>query len=130
VAEIVPVGTLIDRGFPSYDFPVAPNGRFASNYLAYVKSRVQRGQAVERIRAGSNSQLALRGYHPIPAAAPFSIRNIAANGEVWTGNAEQTRNMFPPLSNAGGGRLSEREPVLDRAACGPWESSPTSPPAT
>jgi hypothetical protein len=99
VAEIVPVGTLIDRGFPSYDFPVAPNGRFASNYLAYVKSRIQRGQAVERIRAGSNSQLALRGYHAIPAAAPFSIRNIAANGEVWTGNGEQTRNMFPPLSN-------------------------------
>ncbi|TFW31483.1 ComEC/Rec2 family competence protein [Duganella callida] len=93
VAEMLPVGLLIDRAYPSYDFPAAPKGRFAENYLAFVKSRVQRGLAVERIRVGGTSQLAMRG-----GTAPFSIRTIAANGEVWTGKGGQTKNMFPSLN--------------------------------
>ena len=99
VAEIVPIGMLLDRGYPAYDFPSAPSGRYAENYLAYVRSREQRGMAVEKVRAGSGSQLGLRGYRAAAtAAAPFSIRNIAANGEVWLGVGEQVRSLFPPLT--------------------------------
>lgn len=98
VAEIVAVGTLLDRGYPTYDFPTAPSGRYAENYLAYVRSREQRGMAVEKIRVGSGSQLGLRGDRRAATAAPFSIRNIAANGEVWRGVGEQARSLFPPLS--------------------------------
>jgi beta-lactamase superfamily II metal-dependent hydrolase len=93
VAELVPVGTLVDRGFPAYDYPAPPAGRFAENYLAFVRSRMQRGQAVQRIQVGSSSQLAMRKESP-----SFSIRALAASGEVWTGKGEQTRAMFPPLS--------------------------------
>jgi glyoxylase-like metal-dependent hydrolase (beta-lactamase superfamily II) len=102
VAEMLPIGVLVDRGFPSYDFPSAPNGRYASNYLAFVRTRVQHGQAVERIRAGSDKQLVLRGYHAPGSATPFSIRNIAANGEVWEGHGDRTRSMFPPLEKLAG----------------------------
>lgn len=98
VAELLPVDLLLDRAYPSYDYPVAPSGRFAANYLAFVQSRVKRGLRVERYQAGSGSQLALRGHHRAPLRAPFGIRNIAANGAVWTGSGEQTRMMFPPLS--------------------------------
>jgi hypothetical protein len=93
VAELVPIGVLVDRAFPSYDFPLAPRGPFADNYLAFVRSRVQHGLAVQRIQLGSAGQLAMRG-----GAAPFSIRTLAANGEVWTGDGQQTRAMFPPLN--------------------------------
>ena len=34
-----------------------------------------------------------------PADYPsFEIRNLIANGEVWTGNGEQTRKLFPEIS--------------------------------
>ena len=100
VAEIVPVGSLIDRAFPGYDYPAPPNGRFAANYLAFVKSRVKQGLKVERFRAGSGEQIVPRGHRPLPAGTPtFGARNLAANGEVWTGVGEQTRAMFPPLAS-------------------------------
>ncbi len=102
VAEMLPIGVLVDRGFPSYDFPSAPSGRYASNYLAFVRSRMQHGQAVERIRAGSDKQLVLRGHHAPGSSTPFSIRNIAANGEVWDGHGDRTRSMFPPLEKLAG----------------------------
>ena len=95
VAELLPVGLLVDRGYPSYDFPVKPGGRYAENYFALVQTRVQRGLGVARIRAGSASQLAPRtGAAPI---APFSIRTVAASGDVWTGSGAGTRSLFPPL---------------------------------
>jgi hypothetical protein len=93
VAELVPVAKLIDRAYPSYDYPVRPGGRHAENYYAYVQSRAARGLAVERARPGSASQIAARSI-----AAPFAVRVVAANGEVWTGSGEQSRAMFPPLA--------------------------------
>lgn len=93
VAEMLPVGLLVDRGYPSYDFPVKPAGRYAENYYAFVQSRVQRGLGVARIRAGRADQLTMRS-----GAAPFSIRTVAANGNVWTGSGDGTRSLFPPLA--------------------------------
>lgn len=92
VAEILPIGKLIDRGFPSYDFPLRPAGQYAENYFTFVNSRVQRGLAVEGIRAGSADQFVMRTTSP-----SFNIRVIAANGEVWTGNGDVAKSMFPPL---------------------------------
>lgn len=92
VAELLPIGRLIDRAAPGYDYPARPAGRYAENYLAFVKSRLARGQAVEAVRPGSASQLTMAR-----PSALFGIRVIAANGEVWSGNGEQTRAMFPPL---------------------------------
>jgi beta-lactamase superfamily II metal-dependent hydrolase len=67
VDALLPIRKLIDRGYPSYDNPAPLDAPFAANYLKYVRSR----KNVERFQVGSASQLPL-------------IRNIAANGEVWT----------------------------------------------
>ncbi|WP_394778646.1 ComEC/Rec2 family competence protein [Undibacterium sp.] len=99
VAAIVPIGTLVDRGFPAYDYPAAPKGRFADNYLAYVQARLKQGLRVERFRTGSAAQFVPRGRHAVPPAGAAVIRNLAANGDVWTGNGENTRAMFPPLAS-------------------------------
>ena len=93
----VPIKLLIDRGFPNYDYPVAPELPFALNYLEYVKTRQSLGMSSERIKVGSARQICLvRDPDPYPG---FAVLNLAANGEVWTGSGEQTRRCFPDLKD-------------------------------
>jgi beta-lactamase superfamily II metal-dependent hydrolase len=91
----VPIGRLIDRGFPNYDYPLPSQAPFALNYLEYVRSRERLGESTERIEVGSASQIHLNRH---PELHPgFAIRNLAANGEVWTGVGKHTRSCFPNL---------------------------------
>jgi hypothetical protein len=93
----VRIGTLIDRGYPDYGYPVAQTAPFALNYLAYVRSRERLGERTERLRVGNGEQIRLvRDWERYPG---FSVRNLAANGEVWTGEGEQTRRCFPELAS-------------------------------
>ena len=53
--------------------------------------------AVEQFRASTDRQI-------IPNKKPdqfknFSVRNIKANGSIWTGTKEETIEYFPPLSS-------------------------------
>jgi glyoxylase-like metal-dependent hydrolase (beta-lactamase superfamily II) len=96
VAELVEVRTLLDRGFPDYDYPVRLEAPFADNYRAFVAARRSAGLAVERLRAGAARQIAPRGHRPYDA--PYSVRNVAVNGEVWTGDGEASASLFPRLS--------------------------------
>lgn len=93
VAAILPVGTLIDRGFPRYDYPSVFKAPFADNYRAFVTARVAAGGRVEQFKVGSARQIAGKGRD----AAAFSVRNLAANGEVWSGTGEETVRLFPAL---------------------------------
>jgi hypothetical protein len=96
VAEIIPIKTIIDRNYPSYDYPVPHHGPQDKNYQEFGRSFIRRGGRVARIIPGSAKQIALTQS---PAEFPtFSVRNLAANGEVWTGIGEETRHYFPPLS--------------------------------
>lgn len=95
VAEGVKIGRVIDRAYPNYSYPAPLQGAYAANYLAYIKSRAQGGGAIERVKVGSKSQIGLTEH---PSAYPsFSVRNLSANGEVWTGPGDQTRQTFPDL---------------------------------
>lgn len=95
VAEQVAVRTLIDRGFPDYDFPSRFVALFADNYRTYVTARMQNGLPAERFHVGGATQVAPRGYRP--ATVLFSVRNIAANGQVWTGQGNAASDGFPAL---------------------------------
>jgi hypothetical protein len=95
VAEQVPIGLLVDRGFPDYAYPQPWNAQFATNYEAFVRERVRRGERVERIAVGHADQFGLA--RPELASVPFEMRTIAANGQVWTGQGVVTRSLFPPL---------------------------------
>lgn len=93
----VPIRKLIDRGFPDYSYPTPWLAPFAQNYMDYIKSRQSRGESTERIRVGSASQLRLV-QHP-EQYKNFGVRNLAANGEVWTGVGEETHKTFPDLTD-------------------------------
>ena len=99
VAEHVPFRRLYDRGWPGYDWP-APMGDEPqiANYRVFVKTQMaQRGLKVERFAAGRSDQFTLlRDAAKYPN---FSIRNVAVNGEVWTGVGGNTVLTYPPLAS-------------------------------
>lgn len=97
VAQLVNIGTLIDRGFPRYDYPSVLPMPFAENYRAFIKARVKAGGRVEQFQAGSASQMRARGHRAAPL--PFEVRNIAGNGKVWSGEADRVIDHFPPLAS-------------------------------
>lgn len=91
VDALVPARTVIDRAYPDYGANPPLSAPFASNYLAWLDRRQREGRRVEALLVGSDRQIALRS----PKAHPdFSIRNVAANGRVWTGRRNEVRNVF------------------------------------
>lgn len=96
VAQTLNVGSLIDRGFPAYDYPSVVKAPFADNYRAFVKARVAAGKNVEQFKVGSASQIAARGH--AKGTLQFEVRNIAGNGKVWTGQGEHVVDRFPALA--------------------------------
>jgi hypothetical protein len=102
VAEIVPIRKFIDRDYPEYSYPTKQTSASALNYIEFVRAQQSRGASAERIRVGSTRQIRLlRKPEDFPS---FQVRNLAANGEVWTGTEETTRRQFPDLKS-----LEERE---------------------
>ena len=95
VAETVLIRTLIDRGWPDYAYPAPLTDPAVANYRRFIDARMKTGMRVERLEPGSASQIRLRRDRA--KYAGFEIRNIIANGELWTGSGEKTRRLFPPL---------------------------------
>jgi beta-lactamase superfamily II metal-dependent hydrolase len=92
VAEHLPIRSLLDRGWPDYNYPITITG--IDDYRAFVNwQRQNAGLDVQRLQPGRNDQVRL---HRDPDRYPeFEVRNIAANGEVWTGLGTATRQTFP-----------------------------------
>ncbi len=94
VGERIPIATLIDRG-TSYLPP--QEDALMKNYRAFVAEQQQtRGLKTETIRVGGVDQIVLR--HEAAAFPTFEVRNVAANGTVWSGIGDEARSIFPPLA--------------------------------
>ncbi|MEO8032903.1 MAG: MBL fold metallo-hydrolase [Acidobacteriota bacterium] len=92
VGERIPIGTLLDRG-SSYQPP--PDDSMWKNYRAFVAEQQTHGLRVEAFRPGRADQIVmLRDRTAFP---DFEVRNVAANGVVWTGRGDEARAAFPPL---------------------------------
>ena len=96
VAAIVPISRFVDRAWPDYTYPVPANIDFQKNYRAFFQAQSKAGKKIERFHPGSKDQFTLQ--HNSAAYPGFEVRNLIANGEVWTGEGEQTRKLFPELS--------------------------------
>ena len=97
ILEKYPVGKLVDRGYPDYNYPYncsktysqVPNYRTCADWF-------QKNQGLEReiFKAGSATQFKeLRK----PSEYPVTIRNISCNGQFWTGAGENVTMQFPKL---------------------------------
>lgn len=104
MAEILddfPVTSLLDRGYPSYNYPfdmatMASNAADCRSYINAVKWHVaNKGLKAAMFKPGASDQIVLRN----PAEYPtVKVQNIAATGEIWTGVGNTTVKTFPELS--------------------------------
>lgn len=105
IPEFIPITKIIDRDWPDYDYPKPMHDANVENYRKFLQWQMaHRGLVVEQFQSGHNDQIAL--LHRRTAYPNFEIRNLIANGRVWTGDGTQTRELAD-LSR--GQRLSENE---------------------
>jgi hypothetical protein len=77
--------TIIDRGYPKYDFPFNLEQEWESapfqNYLNFIRSSIDtRGTIVEKFQVGNYTQIGLR-KKKVDSFGHFAVRNIKANLE-------------------------------------------------
>lgn len=98
IAEHLAIARIIDRGWPDYAYPAELKNRTIDNYRKFLAWQMaNRGLKVEKFQPGRSDQLSLVRK---PKAYPqFEIRNLIANGVLWTGVGTETRSLFPPLAN-------------------------------
>lgn len=87
LASLIDIRKIIDRGYPTYDYPTFARtyaNKSFPNYHKYVVEREQKGECMEMFEVGSNSQI-----HPLydpEHRYDVEIRNIAANDKIWDGS--------------------------------------------
>ena len=102
--DAIPIRRMLDRGWPDYAYPAPLDGSMMQNYRAFLAWQARnRGLKAERFQPGRKDQVAL--VHA-PARYPgFEFRNVAANGEIWTGVDTNTRQHFPRIRDLKPGSL-------------------------
>lgn len=98
VGDKIPFRKIVDRNWPDYNWPAAQtDDKNMQNYIRFVNWHVANGASAEQFKVGSNKQFTLlRHADKYPE---FEIRNLAANGHVWTGVQNNVHNHFPPLES-------------------------------
>ncbi len=95
IGEYIRFGKMVDRGWPDYDYPAPLKSKAVLNYRNFVNwSMNNTGLKMECFMPGSDEQFTLV-HDPGSYKDLFSVRNILANGEVWTGVGKETRHYFP-----------------------------------
>lgn len=98
LAENISIKKIIDRDFPNYNFPKEQNSPTMVNYISFLDwNRKKKGLQVERFLPGSNDQIILKNKKS--DYPTFEIRNIASNGNVWTGIKNTFKNHYPELED-------------------------------
>lgn len=97
VGEMVGYNKLLDRGWPTYDFPSknvnGANKKFMKEYHAFVKYQMTQGMQMEKFRAGALNQISMV-HNPKKYKKNFEIRNLAADAQVWTGEGENAEKQY------------------------------------
>ena len=96
VLESVSFDRIIDRGWPSYDFPSfeknMKSSKVLDKYIDAVRGQVAAGSVAQQFQVGSRKQISLLNE---PKKYDFEVYNIAANGRRHTGKGLNTVQMWP-----------------------------------
>ena len=104
-------GAFYDNQYPEDDKYLSRDDSKVRAQMADFLAREQaKGMRREPFRVGAKNQICLRHDPDGEFAKSFSIRNIAANGAVWTGKGEESKNYADAHFKANGGkRISQNE---------------------
>jgi beta-lactamase superfamily II metal-dependent hydrolase len=92
--QSIQFGKIYDRGYPNYDYPLPITDPDVTNYRKYTEWAKQKfNTRMERFVPGKENQLALL-RNPKKYKQEFSIRNLCASAEVWTGRGEETIRYY------------------------------------
>jgi len=106
VAGHLRFGKVIDRGWPDYAYPAPLDTVTVANYRRFLEWQVaHNGLQVEQFQPGRNDQIVL--LHDAKKYPGFEIRNLYANGVVWTSEGNGTRRIFPDASALSGKELPD-----------------------
>ncbi len=115
VGDQIPIGLLLDRGYPNYEYPLDYLGTEGKqvqafdlryqrwfedfhNYLNFIEAqRGLTGLQAAQLKAGRKDQIVLRrarGDYP-----GFHVRNVKSNGTIWTGTGNATFEYLPDPKN-------------------------------
>jgi beta-lactamase superfamily II metal-dependent hydrolase len=104
VGETIRFNKVVDRGWPDYNYPQPLNDATTKNYRDFIAYHQDKNKLqIEKFKVGANDQFILNFNSE--KYGNFEIQNIAANGEIWTGVANNTRHHFPPLDQIPKGQL-------------------------
>ncbi len=98
VGELVGYNKLIDRGYPDYDFPSVKkvanaNKGFMDEYHKFVEYQMGLGRKMEKFDVGGLNQIRMV-HNQKKYRKNFEIRNLAGNGEVWTGVGTEAAKQY------------------------------------
>ena len=92
--ERLSFGKFYDRGYPDYDYPLPVESKEVMCFRNFVSWQVrEKGAVQEQFKVGSLNQIFMT-HEPDKYAGLFAIRNLAANGEVWAGEEEETVRYY------------------------------------
>jgi len=98
VGDQIPIRLMLDRGWPDYNYPAPLKDATVTNYRAFLEwQQKNNGMKVERMIPGRKDQIVLR--RDAAKYPNFEVRNIASNGEVWTGVGTNTRAIHPRIAD-------------------------------
>ncbi|HYU43703.1 MAG TPA: hypothetical protein VEQ84_16265 [Vicinamibacteria bacterium] len=96
VATRIPIRRMFDRGWPDYNYPAPDHPELRSPAFLHYREFLAKGTTTaERLQPGRNDQIVL--VKDATRYPQLEVRNVAANGEVWTGTGTDTRPVFPSL---------------------------------
>lgn len=94
LAEYEKFGTVVDRGYPAYDFPsverVEKQSGMMKDYKKFISLRVSEGMKAERFNIGSHKQ-----FRTHSGKWDFDVWNVASDLKVTAGG-KKVKNMYSP----------------------------------
>lgn len=120
VGQEIKFGKEFDRGFPNYDYPVAIDDPDVDNLRAFIADQAKNnGLVQEEFKVGELNQIKM--LHSPNAYPGFSIRNLAANGEIWQGGGKGNLRCYDlNEKNKSGGQNENTKSLAMRIEYGPF----------